>query len=292
METVSFVILHYKDEKITDSCVQSILQMKDQNRIQIVIVDNDIEKKNSERKSFAVKYEDNPRITVIQVNENGGFSHANNQGYRYSREVLEASYIVVLNNDIQFLQTDFLQILEESYFTNPCHVLGADILCERNGEHQNPLDTRIRTRKEAEFTVRMNDLALKLFPVVYPILFLQLKWEEKRRVKGKILNKGFYQKVQKDIVPFGACLIFTPDFVKQEEVAFIPETRFFYEEYILSYRCKKKGYRINYDPALKVIHEHGAATAKTFQDKKKRIKFMIERTKEAGEIYLKLITGG
>ena len=45
MEYVSFVILHYKDYSVTDTCVQSILAMEQQERIRIVVVDNDIQKK-------------------------------------------------------------------------------------------------------------------------------------------------------------------------------------------------------------------------------------------------------
>ena len=44
MDYISFVILHYKDIKVTDTCVQSILAMEQQERIRIVIVDNDIQK--------------------------------------------------------------------------------------------------------------------------------------------------------------------------------------------------------------------------------------------------------
>ena len=36
MDFVSFVILHYKDSRVTDICVQSILAMEQQERIRIV----------------------------------------------------------------------------------------------------------------------------------------------------------------------------------------------------------------------------------------------------------------
>ena len=288
MEIVSFVILHYKDRKTTDDCVQSILQMEDQERIRIVIVDNDREQSREERQKLSAYYESNPRITVLQVHENGGFSHANNQGYRYSREKLKASCIVVLNNDIQFVQPDFPGLLEESCRKHPCHVLGPDIIRRGTGEHQNPMDTRVRTREEAEYTVRMNRLALKLYPVIYPVLYWKLKREEKRKLRQKEENKSFYENVQENIVPFGACLIFTPDFVKREELAFTPETHFFYEEYILTRRCGKKGYHTVYDPSLKVYHESGAATKKTFGSERKRLRFMVERTAAAAEVYLSM----
>ena len=62
MDTVSFVILHYKDRAITDKCVQSILQLEDQERIRIVIVDNDIQKDKNSRKELADFYKGKRRV--------------------------------------------------------------------------------------------------------------------------------------------------------------------------------------------------------------------------------------
>ena len=44
VDTTAFVILHYGDAKITDICVQSILRMEHQDHIQIVIVDNELQR--------------------------------------------------------------------------------------------------------------------------------------------------------------------------------------------------------------------------------------------------------
>mgnify|MGYP000570970055 CR=1 FL=1 len=86
MEYVSFVILHYKDYSVTDTCVQSILAMEQQERIRIVVVDNDIQKKKRIGRNCSKNYQGNSRIKVLQIKENGGFSYANNQGYQYARE--------------------------------------------------------------------------------------------------------------------------------------------------------------------------------------------------------------
>ena len=118
MEYISFVILHYKDYSVTDTCVRSILAMEQQERIRIVIVDNDIQKKEKDRQELLQKYQGNSRIKVLQIKENGGFSYANNQGYQYAREHFGKSYIIVLNNDIEFTQKDFISRLEKSYVNN------------------------------------------------------------------------------------------------------------------------------------------------------------------------------
>lgn len=285
MERVCFIILHYKDLQVTDQCVQSILAMEQQRRVEIVIVDNDIKETATKREKLLQQYQSISNIHVIQIKENGGFSYANNIGYSYAREKLGASFILVLNNDIEFTQKDFVEKLERSYEQHMCHVLGPDIVRNSTGEHQNPLDTRVRTKTEAEYTIKMNQFALKWYSVLYPVLFLQKKLEEHKRIHQKRKNADFYSKVQKEIVPFGACLIFTPKFIENEVYAFTPETAFYYEEYILTLRCKRKGYTIVYDPELSVLHESGAVTKKSLGNEWKRIRFMMEQTMEACRIY-------
>ena len=264
MEQVCFIILHYKDSQVTDQCVRSILAMEQQERIEIVIVDNDIKETAIKREKLLQQYQSISNIHVIQIKENGGFSYANNIGYSFAREKLGASFILVLNNDIEFTQKDFVKKLDYSYRQHPCHVLGPDIVRNSTMEHQNPLDTRVRTKAEAEYTIRMNQFALKYYSVLYPVLYLQTKLEEQKRIQQKRKNSDFYSTVQNGIVLFGACLIFTPKFIENEIYAFTPETAFYYEEYILTLRCKRKGYTIVYDPELSVLHESSAVTKKKF----------------------------
>ena len=148
----------------------------------IVVVDNDIRRKKKRiGRNCSKKYQGNSRIKVLQIKENGGFSYANNQGYQYAREHFGKSYIIVLNNDIEFTQKDFISRLEKSYVNNQCYVLGPDVIRQSTGEHQNPMDTRLRTKEEAEYTIKMNRLALRFYPVMYPVVYHMLQKAEKTR---------------------------------------------------------------------------------------------------------------
>lgn len=289
MDYISFVILHYKDIKVTDTCVQSILAMEQQERIRIVIVDNDIQKSEKDRKELSLKYQENSQIKILQIKENGGFSYANNQGYQYAKEHFGNGYIIVLNNDIEFTQKNFVSILEESYHSHPCHIIGPDVIRQGTGEHQNPMDTRLRTKEEACYTIKMNRLALRFYPLLYPAVYCMLQKAEKSKLKNKEKQAALSHQLQTDVIPFGACLIFTPLFAEKEEKAFDPETQFFYEEYILALRCRRKNYKIVYDPSMTVYHESGAATKQSYSTEKKRIRFMLEKTAAACEVYLEML---
>ncbi len=289
MRVISFVVLHYGDQNITYACVNSILALDQQERIRVVIVDNDSNAADDERDKLARIYQNNPRIAVLSMKKQRGFSYANNCGYRYAKEKQKVDCIILLNNDIEFPDGDFIRRLELSYTREHCHILSPDIVRRRDGEHQSPVDIRTRTKQEADNTIRLNRIALRYYSVLYPILRFKLNWDEKVSSQKRKKNVAYYTAKQEGIVPFGACLIFTPSFVKEQSEAFVPETEFYYEEYILAYRCQKMGYRIVYDPTMRVFHESGIATKKRNSSEWKRLYFIIERTLNACEIYRKLI---
>ena len=242
---IAFIILHYADRTVTDRCVQSILRMDGAERLQIVIADNDGRLSDEEREALAAHFRQQggalkDNITVIRCPAGTGFSRANNLGYAFAREQLGTNCMVICNNDIEFVQTDFPARLEKSLRRMNCHVLGPNVVRAGTCEPQNPMDTRLRTDEEALFTVRMNRAALKMLPAAYPVLKIQMDRQEKKGLREKRNHIEYYRKPHHHIIPFGACLIFTPLFTEKEEKAFEPETQFYYEEFILARRCFRR----------------------------------------------------
>ena len=295
MERVAFVILHYGDQKVTNKCVQSILGLQHREKICVVIVDNEIRKPTEERERIKSEYHGISEVRVLLVQGDGGFSYANNVGYQYARDQLKADWIIVTNNDVIFPQRDFLYRLESSFSELPSHILGPDVLRPRQGregvfyEHQNPLDTRLRTIKESEITIRSNQIALRYYPIMYPFLFLWEMLEEKRALFQKRKRDKYYRERHAGIVPFGACLVYTPLYTEHEKRAFEPETHFYYEEYLLKLRCDANGYIVSYDPSLKVVHETGLSTKQTYRRKKEKLRFVMEETLKSCKIYQKAL---
>ncbi|MBQ6322565.1 MAG: glycosyltransferase family 2 protein [Lachnospiraceae bacterium] len=288
MKKTAFVILHYGNWNVTRECVESIMQMKEQEYIQVLLVDNDETSsvENGEQ-TWLDAYEN---VMVLVNRGDHGFSHANNLGYRFAREQCQAEFILVLNNDIIFTQKDFLSRLHYAYRRHACHVLGPGIIKRSNHEPQNPMDTRLRTREEAKYTIRMNALALKTFPAAYPALCVQERKAREAALQEKQEKLDDYRNVQKQVVLFGACLIFTPLFVEKETDAFLPETQFYYEEYLLALRCLRQDYTMVYDPVMKVYHESGSATNAAQKTGKAKMRFRLKHTLESCSVYLQELT--
>lgn len=317
MVKTAFVILHYGEKTVTAQCVQSILNMEKTGQAAIVIVDNDNDTEDGliedKWKSFLAEEcrqkhnftfnqsgqiitfkssteldaDEISGIHILKSIGDQGFSHANNLGYRYARNELGASTILVLNNDIIFCQTDFLEKLKSAEERLGSHIIAPDIRKYSDHEPQNPLATRLRTEEEAGYTIRLNHIARKMLPLSYPLLLFQQVKEDRARIRAKKQNIEFYHTIQENIVPFGACVIFCEPFVRAEGAAFEPETQFYYEEYLLALRCQRKQYLICYDPGLRMLHKSGEATRRSVRSKIARMRFLLENTEASCRIYLR-----
>ena len=77
-----------------------------------------------------------------------------------------------------------------------------------------------------------------------------------------------YQEELENKVLQGSCIIFTNKYIKFENVAFEPDTKFYFEEMLLASKCLLKNYSTLYTPSLKIIHNHGLATKFKFKSYK------------------------
>lgn len=239
MSRICFIVLHYGQHDVTEACVDSILNMKTVHELRVLIVDNDHYKAKNERFQKNTQYKDN-RVDVLQMVEQSGFSKANNQGYMYAKNLWQPDYIVMTNNDITFVQEDFCDRIVSCYEKNNYAVLGPDIISEESGVHQNPIDVKGRNKWQVNYTILMNAIFYHFFFLVYPLLCVYNRCVTEKK---KQQNEPERVRRMQDIVPCGACLIFSPVFVNKEKKAFVPETEFYYEEYILYERCKRNAYQ-------------------------------------------------
>lgn len=94
-----------------------------------------------------------------------------------------------------------------------------------------------------------------------------------------------YRKRYIDVRLQGACLIVSKDFICNENKAFEPGP-FLYEEALLFYRCKKKGYRMVYDPSIAIRYEEAASFSNMKKNKLEKIDFMLDHHVKARKMLL------
>ena len=178
---VCFVILHYMALEETVVCVESILHNVEGEK-RIIVVDND--SPNGSVKELRDKYGDDPLVDVLETGENLGFARGNNYGYRYAVEHYAPSFIVVMNNDMEIRQNDFIERMEQSYEEHRFAIMGPDIYSTKKKYHHNPQTRKILTRKDLERSVmvlKAKNAMRFVFPVKW---FLAEKFRGVRKLRG------------------------------------------------------------------------------------------------------------
>lgn len=282
--TVCFVILHYNVLEETVKCINSIRDLKETSstNVQIIVVDNN--SPNNTGEILLEKYKEIENVTILLNKENQGFSRGNNLGYQYAKEKFSPDYMIIANNDIEFVQADFLLKLPTIYERMQFSVLGPDIQNTCTGKHQNPMSIRVPDRKQIDKTIFLNGLVLKCYHIFYPIMkkYFEVEAYEK--------DNELYLMEQHDTCIMGACIILSKRYMQLREKAFEPETNFYYEEYLMKLWCERNKEKMCYTPELVVLHNHGKATDSE-KNQKKKIYFRMKNIYDSAKIYKDELTG-
>lgn len=291
MEKVSFVILHYMSYKDTVECIESILNNIDYTNYNIIVIDNN--SSNDSGNKLIEKYKYDKKIYIEINNENLGFAKGNNIGYKIAKEKYGSRFIVVLNNDTIIDQKDFLNLIVHQYELSKYYVLGPDIIAA-DGVHQNPQRLKGMTLNEIDQLIKLYNIQYIRNKII-DIFKIHNIGKKIKKIIGKNEfikineNKLFENKIMKDVQLHGACVIFSPLYIKEKDYAFYPETYMYGEEDILFYICKKNNYKIIFDPKIKIKHKEDASTNYVLNDEIKKRLFTIKNGKKSINILRKLM---
>lgn len=281
---VVFLILHYNSIEVTRECIDSIKKLEQQERIEIVIVDN--ASPNGSGKILEEEYKDDVHVHVRLNSENAGFSKGNNFGFEYIKANIDVQYLIVANNDIVFKQPNFLNRLDQEYEKSKFDILGPDVWNTCLEVHQNPLDHSVRQKEDVDRTIRFHQIALKYYGILYPLLCVAEKLEAKKRY---CQSDKEYLLHQEGICLMGACLIFSEQYVLSKNKIFSPETYFYYEEYILTLQALRERRKIVYSPDIVVDHKEGSSTSSISSKNRLKKKFVMQNMLDAAKIYRELL---
>ena len=263
--TICFVILQFNKSELTIKCVESIQKIsKNYLNTKIVIVDNGSKKDDLEK--IKNNFKNSKNIFIVESKKNLGFSKGNNLGYKFARENLNASLIIVLNNDTEIHQEDFLNTIIKLYKDYSYSILGPDIFIP-DGRHENPYNDFIYGLEEWE-------------------QFSFQRTEEKKYFETSGLasfNKIGSSSPQSNIIinPIlqGAAIIISPLYLLKNEIIFDERLFLYGEEFLLSIKNLFSGHLTIYSNELKVFHLEGSTTKEI--DEAKKIKIGYESSIKA-----------
>lgn len=291
MDKFVFVVLHYKTEKDTMECVESIKKLEFKN-IEIVIVDNG--SKNGTGENLRELYKEDNNIYVIIEKRNWGFAQGNNIGFKYAKYELKADYICTINNDTIIKQVDFVERCINVYSKEKYYVAGPDVISLIDGGHQSPFGFHLKSMK-----IAIKDMTYNYIKLISYYLFIDEKFTkfiENRRKKRKNQEKKCKNKktiknnqiLNENIGMLnGCCIIFSKLYIDKYD-GFYPKTFMYGEESILFILCRKLKMKMVYSPNIKIFHKEGSSTKNSYKDRKKRI-FFYKHSAKSSRLIVKLI---
>lgn len=287
---ISFVILHYMAIEETKKCVDSILHNIKGDK-QIIIVDND--SPNNSYEELNKEYGTSSEVVVLKAKENLGFAKGNNLGYKYSVEHYNSDFIVVMNNDMEIFQEDFIEKIYSSYNEYGFYILGPDVYSTKKKYHQNPQTRKMPSKSDLEKSYRkllIKDKLKFLFPIKWWIKEKFFKDNSEIKAIADRSAETYVDKVVMNPLLHGSCFIFSKKFIeKYPEKCFYDKTFMYMEAEILYYLAQKNNELIIYYPDLKVDHHEDVATDLTFSKQYRKSIFSVECLLQSTSAFLSLI---
>lgn len=282
---VCFVILHYMALDETIQCVKSILNNVEGEK-KIIVADNC--SPNGTIADLKDRYAETADVDVIGTDSNLGFAGGNNFGYKYALSKYDPDFIVVMNNDMEIRQKDFIGQMEQSFREYGFDVLGPDIYSTKKKYHQNPQTRKMPTRKDLERTCRELEVKNRL-KFVISLKWAMLSLMHKKPAEEK-REENYVDHVVENPLLHGSCYIFSRRFMERHpEECFYPETFMYFEAEILCYQCRRDGEKMIYDPRLRVDHHEDVATDLEYHKQSKKSIFTIKCMLQSVKAFLALM---
>lgn len=226
---IAIILVNYNGKQYNTACIESLLAQKDGGgsyEMRICVVDN--ASRDDSMQMIQKRYGGNERIESVFLDDNYGFSYANNAGIRMAGE-WGADYVLLLNNDTE-AEEDMLAQLMACAGRHPDSVIAPKIY----------------------YSDRRNVLwsaGGAVSPVIRKVRHIGLDQED----------RGQFDKEQRIGFATGCCLLIPKSVI--DRAGFLDERFFlYYEDTEYSFRLWKLGIPIFYCPKARLYHKVGASS--------------------------------
>lgn len=232
---LGIAIINYNKYEKTIECIKSIFETA-KAEYKIYLLDN-----ASQNESYEVlqkQYENEKRVELIKSNKNLGYANGNNLLLEYVKRD-KCENVLISNNDIIF-QEDSIDRLQNS-LNNSDYLLIEPFIENIDGSTQ--------------ICVKKNKPSFKEYMLHSTYLHNFVSKDK------KILFRKSQQPTEAGDVYWASGACFIADMKKFEDIDFFDKNTFLYfEEYIISEKAVKRGYKIGFEPEARVVHFHGASS--------------------------------
>lgn len=223
---LAVILVNYNGEKYNRACIESILANSGIEELKIIVADN--ASQDNSMRLLEEQYAGNERLELIRLDDNYGFSYANNMGIRRAGE-WGADAVLLLNNDTE-IAPDMLSRLWECAKRHPGSVIVPKIYY--SGDRK-----------------RLWSAGGSFSSVI----------KKARHIGLDERDEGQYEQERRISFATGCCLWIPMEVI---EKAGTLDDRFFlyYEDTEYSFRLHERGIPVYYCPGAVMYHKVGAST--------------------------------
>lgn len=264
MKATALIILNYNGCVDTLACVRSVLE-NNTAPVKFVIVDNDShpDQRQTLQEGLVEIFGERLRVcapgesalesdaTLILNSVNAGYARGNNVGLEAAYACPEAEYVMVLNNDVLFVEDIIPPLISKLEALSDCAIISPllfksvelteyDINCARRGERV----TEMIGKNFLHYWRRWRKLTPQQ---VYPQRYL-------------LADMAKAEDVIEIELPSGSCMLMRKDLM-QKIGSFDPNTFLYYEENILSAKIQALGLKNYLSLDQRCVHLGAATTS-------------------------------
>ncbi len=233
---IGIAVINYMTYSKTIECITSIRNTT-KGAYRIYLLENGSD--NESASILSNEYSGSSDVQLIISPVNHGYARGNNICIKYMRKD-GCEYGLISNNDI-ICESDSIDKLVEDLKMYPDYLLVGPMICDPKGNFQRSVKLYQYTSIEY------------LFKSTYLSKF----------IKQAILNEDKKVSMIHEFreVSWVSGAFFAFDLEKFSQIGdFDSKTFLFFEEYILATKSKNRGFKLGYDPSVKIFHYHGAST--------------------------------
>lgn len=193
----------------------------------------------------------------------------------------------MLNNDTEIYEDNWVEVINKKYNKYKFHVLGPDIVSIDGKNHANPMNQKIKNKRDLIKLIIIQ--IIELFKnYLYVSYFIR---KIKCKIKGNEYLSNANQKIEHDMIDVqlqGSCFILSKLYLNKYEGLY-NKTFLYYEEDILKYIAERDNLMLVYTPDIILLHKESLSTNLENKDNRAKNIFSIKHSLKSCFIFLNLM---
>ena len=242
---LSIIIVNWNVKSLLEKCLESIFRETRDLNYEVIVVDNNSKDGSQE---FLSQLEKKGKIKLILNQTNLGFAKANNQAL----DLAKGEFILFLNPDTEILDQAIVKAVKFMRQHEDWGIMGCQLI-DKNGQVQ---------------------MSVRRFPTLISQILILLKlhhlFPKLTPLKKYFFSDFDYSRVQEVDQVMGAFLLTKHKIINQIG-GFDENFYLWFEEVDFCKRVQNAGWKVIYNPEIKIIHHGGQSFCQILSYKKQKI---------------------